>query len=218
MRYKQKYSSSLFPRLPKVMTVPGNLPLPPLMKTKFYLTTKGSMTITSGSQSNITITGNSLFDPFSTFGSNQPQMFDELSNFYNRYEVLWSKLEVTFGAGDDTNETDCWIVPTQNSSATLDFSSSHLMPGFKATALGSNAAGGSIRKLSGYYNSSVMYGKDRGSDDLGAAVTANPAAVWYWRISTSPMLASSTSTYTISVTVSVTYCAVLSQIKYLAIT
>jgi len=79
--YKKTYSSAMFPRQPKVMTVSGNLPLPPVMKTKFYLTTKGSMTINAGVQSNITITGNSLFDPFSTFGSNQPQMFDELSNF-----------------------------------------------------------------------------------------------------------------------------------------
>lgn len=151
-----------------------------------YLDISAKDTLALGALSNYIYRGNSAFDPEQAVGGGQPLGFDQWSAFYNRYQIMGSKIEVEYlpdPATAPAQPVQLILVPTDSTTAItglaqameLPYSKSTLVPIFRTTST----------KLSAYMSTKAKFGYGEGitqEDDLSALTTTNPAEQWYWQL------------------------------------
>jgi len=199
-----------------VLCVRGPQPLPPQLRTSFRVVGKIVFELTATTEAAGIYSGNSLFDPFSTSGTSQPQMFDELTNFYDRYNVLYSVIEITASTSSQTEETILSIAPVMDTTSAYTFSTLQNIPGYKSIVIGSNESN-SVKTLRSSATSAKIWGKGPGADDLSAHRNQNPGAQWWWYVNASCLNQTNSSTYHINFILKITYHCLLSTPHYVAI-
>jgi len=180
------------------------------LKTQFTYVDKQTITITTGSSGSYIYTGNSLYDPNQTGTGNQPQMFDELMTFYGKYNVIASKIKVVALTSSNLEGFDLYLAPTANTSSTYNFVTATTIPGAKWIVVGAQNSV-SIGTMTNYRRSDVQTGLKWDDITLSSVESNSPESLWYWRIGASPNNPSSTLSFTVFLTVYVTYYTLLSS-------
>lgn len=160
---------------------------------------------------------NSIYDPDYTSGSlldSQPVGFDQWTQFYNRYRVHGSKIEIeTFNYNTTSPESSVIVSVTPSSDNTtptsITASELKLNPYAKYIVMAA-ASGGPQRKLTNYISTRKVAGVNDINDAAfegilgGSGIGANPPASFYWtlaavNVNTTPTI------FNISVLVTITY-------------
>lgn len=129
---------------------------------------------------------NSCFDPDFTGTGEQPNGYDQWSNFYNRYRVHASKIEVKFIVTNTTtpdNAIGVSVTPSSESGVLGIFEDYIGNAYSKWEVVGPNT-GSSRADINNYVSISKFQGKPGVKyDDVNTAlVTANPARQTFWHI------------------------------------
>lgn len=162
--------------------------------------------------------GNSLFDPdFSGIGG-QPTGLDQWANFYNKYKVYASKIQVTFLAAATTAPSgNCMVsvTPTTNDSYIPDYSVIPTIPYSRTRMLTPVSAGGNPVYIKNYIGTKKVTG-DNSLDDLYESdIGNNPSSEWYWMIRGDTV--DQTTNVSIDIQVTVTYyCELFDRVDLLA--
>lgn len=180
--------------------------VPPLARTQLvYYTGNGytAKTIAANTNTTYLFSVNSLFDPDTQVGGQQPVGFDQWSALYRHYRVVGCRAEVTLGQSSLTQialnyggaELLSFVFDAQNS-CSLPQSKYSL-----AHTVGGNMAG-NIRLVK-YARPDSITGFDRTDDVLSAQNNTSPGAQCYWAVTVSNLDAVSPQTY--SFTMRLTY-------------
>lgn len=187
--------------------------MPSTLQTRFPYQANHSFTTTLGSSYTYVYRGNSAYDPDLTGGGAQPNGFDEMSIFYNRYTVLGSRIKVTISNLSGVPIQVC-LCPTFDSAGTA-YNVLSVSPHSKEVTVNALGSGNAVRTISSYMSTKVILGRDPlGSDDYSALFNTNPTTQWYWSILMAPV-DSATSTLVVY-NVTVTYYVLLSVRKKVA--
>lgn len=141
--------------------------------------------------------GNSILDPNYTGTGGQPTGRDEWFNFYNKYRVHSSKIDVDFMATSSAIQGYTVLsvnpeiaVPLITQTATQ----TAMQPYNKWEINGVTVGNQAVTRITNYMSTRKMYGENNIDQEYFAALfTANPANPWYWRVQTTPVDGASTS-------------------------
>jgi len=140
--------------------------------------------LTAGTRMGQTLRGNSVYDPDQTGTGHQPRGFDSIAALYNYYCVTASSIRVRFGtAATGTGvlvglQADATVGTAPVSSTVTEF-----MESFPYNVLCSNTDGSqSVVTLTDKRTTRAMSATPVPDSENVAAVTANPANEWYWKI------------------------------------
>lgn len=158
---------------------------------------------------------NGLFDPFTTGGGHKPMQFTQLSQLYNNYTVLRSKISVSFtpqAVGDATGVSQvplvCGVYIEDNSTITPVTTAAVTEQSTATWFLMPWTSGYPAETISRKWDAKSVFGGDiRDNDDLGGSTTANPALQQYFTVFVSPT-GTETKAVTINAYVTVEYDAV----------
>jgi hypothetical protein len=191
--------SALRPRLQITNSNTTGAFVPKLMRVQLRFQ-HASTVPTDGKVSNLYYSGNSVYNPGTSFTSAKPPGFALLAQLYNRYRVLGSRCHVLAEA--DTK--------TANTSGSLFQVEMVLLPATQSPSFtGTSVAGAQLGAKTIMFNiikpsslvstistSKILGAKDvEGPDRLQALVSANPAKEWFWIVS----IASTTDMSTLNV-------------------
>lgn len=159
---------------------------------------------------------NGMFDPDVSGGGHQPLMFDEMSQFYNHYTVLGSKISARYisdTSGVSTGTTMCGINLKAN--ATNEPNPTLIMEQNKAHyRILTNAQAGASTTVTHKASIKKFLGKAQLSDndDVQGTSASNPAEQAYWHVFAAP-IASTADPSAIYMIVSIDYIALWSERK-----
>lgn len=135
--------------------------------------------------------GNSIYDPDHTSAGHQPLGRDQWNNFYTRYEVMASSIEVEFCSNQTVSDPIVIaICPTDAAAPSGWVSSLNTMletPYSKSALIPGAANGQGIAKsLSYYMTTKAKFGDNKNKEDLQAQFGNNPNEIWYHQVAISP--------------------------------
>lgn len=210
-RYKPgRFYTSPFLSTPNIVTVPGSNVLPTSLRTQFKFLTKLELTYTGSttSASALNFKANSSVDPMGSSGTTKPQMFDQLTAYYGRYNVIASKIKITA-----VNPTDfqymIYCTPITDLTDSYSSITAPNMPGAKHVVMDSATARGVVT-LTNYRRTATIFGLDPGSAGFSATTTSDPPTLWYWHISSYPINPSLAEDYTCDLLIELIQYVVLS--------
>lgn len=152
--------------------------------------------------------GNSLFDPGFTAGAVQPAGFNQWQSQYSHYRVLWSKIKITPWSATTADSPNIWNLYPCNSSSpfTNTIKTSSSQPYGKQMLSWVNTQGIKGASIQNFMTTRKIWGDRTEFDTVyQAAVTANPAAPWFWIIDAETIDATNFSTSAEGVYVEITY-------------
>lgn len=216
---KRKTSSSRYTnRVPNSLSavrIPGKNVMPQLLMTQFQSNSRLNLTYTGSTLTSTTASfqANSLFDPLGNSGTIQPQFFDEMMAFYQRFQVIKCKLELGI-----SNTTDACvlvnIVPITDLTDTYTLDTASVMPRAITRTLGPLSGSNSTIKM----KSVTLIKNVAGTIDdtiLQGTSTSSPTRLVYWHVSHAPTFVGLSSDYTINLWVKLTFYTLLSDCQVL---
>lgn len=195
----------------QVFRVPGKTVMPNILKTQFRFNSRLTLdyNATTGVSSQLSLIGNSLFDPLGSSGTAQPPLFDQLMVFYQSYYVTGCAIKITF-----TNTQDAALVvyctPVTDITDTYSTATGTMMPGAVSKVLGPLNGSSSTVVVNNYASTKRIKG-NANTDDLRGGAGVSPAELWYWHISSAPVFNGYTVDISIALWVELTFYAVLSE-------
>lgn len=159
-------------------------------------------TIASGVGQQVSLNANSIFDPAGTASASQAVGYTTLASIYSTYTVTASaiRLLVLMDQKDGVTTAKDGIVrvvawpATSTTSQVSTPTTAEMQPYAKALKIGSLFSFTNEQKnnqLRNYISTAKIYGEVpqnvTANPNYGAAVGANPNAVWYWNILVNPM-------------------------------
>jgi hypothetical protein len=130
------------------------------------------------------VSGNSVFDPLTGLGSDQPAYFDSLASLWGRYRVLRSRMvcKLLNLQGQGANSTNYRVVICPRTATTVFSNIEDMMVAATAKwkVLDPTSAGNTLMNS---YSTSQAFGLgdvEKTSESVSALVTANPTSEWFW--------------------------------------
>lgn len=144
---------------------------------------------------------NSLYDPNSTGTGHQPYYFDEMANLYNQYQVLGSKITVSFSklANSPNVPISACIFVEDDTSAPTDIQT-NLELGRKVVMIGADLG---VQKLENTWSAKRSFPGPQGRESLCGNNMSNPTEQMFYYITANSI--DGTSTATLYVTVEIEY-------------
>lgn len=172
---------------------------------------------TAGAINYQTFSANGMYDPDYSGVGHQPLYFDEMSNVYNHYCVIGSKITVraagTTSSGTGSNFTPVLIALQIHSAATPSQTSPIVLSEQnQAIVRLMGPSQGNAMVLTKKWSAKKFFGKSvLANDELKGTPSANPVEQSYFTVSTRPVDAVSTTSITLYVTIQ--YIAVWKELK-----
>jgi hypothetical protein len=191
-----------YPSGPGLVKIPIGL-APASLRVVLTYSFTTSLTSTAGSTATQLFAGNGAFDPDITGVGAQPLGYDQWSSFYLRYRVLASSIEVNLATPDITTNDQgivrAVVTPSNTSTTFTNLSAAAAQPYAKQRLLNGVSGGvGPFAPIRSSMETDLIMGVTKQSvmseENYGAAVSANPAELWYWHISLATADLASTST------------------------
>lgn len=206
-RRRPKYGARLKSRYNSSVAVVRNIVADRTLTRLKY--TAGISLTSSGVAGSYVFRGNSIFDPDLTAGGSQPTGMDEWANFYSSYRVIGSSVKLVARSGQSDPATDFTLLCVQAGLDTITDSNYADMVGdpYTRSRMIAPTTAGYDSTLSHYMTTRKMFGLSKGQDkdaDYQAAVTANPAKVWYWHLLSDDILSGAVD-QNVKVFVTITY-------------
>lgn len=188
-KYNKRYAKKSQKNRPLYKTIDQVTGVPDSLKTKFTYVEQILIQNVSLPYYNYVFHGNSVYDPDSTGVGHQPRGFDQWSQFYKKYRVYASSIEVDFfqdqAAAAGLNNV--WILPTSEepTSVTYGIVSVGENP-YSVTGSITPYVGNGTSRLKHYMTTKKMFGERDINDNLYEGSTgnfgtgANPPSLWYW--------------------------------------
>ncbi len=129
--------------------------------------------------------GNSVYDPDYTSTGHQPRYYDTYALIYEKYRVLKSSIHICAINGTAGSGSIFGILPHTDALSTTNWSYFAELPMAKVSSQVMPVAsryGVSLRHSSSTFKACGTTLAEASEEDYGAAVTANPARVWYWSV------------------------------------
>ena len=223
--YKKKQRTTNVNAL-QVCTVKGSCPVPDVYNCQF--TYGGYDPINMSSIGNYTgqyiYSANSIYDPLTSGGGNQPYYYDQLvapasglTGLFKAWKVSGSKIELEFcSAASNTVPVYVWLLPISSDNSTLPTYPPNLdeYPRAKRCTLtpggGSQTAQKLMNYLPTYTHENITWNDWNANDfDYQGGFSANPQKMPYWYIIAKP--ADGATTSQIFMRAKITYYAELSE-------
>lgn len=190
-RYGRRFSSVLgsSSRIPTLVS--SRAPCPPRALVKMRYNTPITLDVgVTGIAAIHAFSCNGCYDPDATGTGHQPMGFDQWSSFYQRYQVLRSKITVTFFATADPLQRSIVGIRT-NAQTTLAYSTAATIceTGDVAYAPLTFATGGNnVARVTKHFDARQQFGARGiiGEDALSALITANPSEQYYFIVFAAP--------------------------------
>jgi len=168
-------------RIPKTTSISKVIGFPESMITKlvYYESIP-----TSAISLNQAFRGNSVFDPNSTGGGNQPNYFDTYASIYSTYRVVASKIEARIINTSSTVAVRANLMASDVNTFPTNVANAIGNPLTVSSVLTQSTGSKSMTRLSKYCTTQMVNGKSKAqivsSDNYQAAINSNPTDVWYW--------------------------------------
>lgn len=135
--------------------------------------------------------GNSVFDPDLTGAGHQPVGYDQWAQFYDKYQVLASKIIVKARHTSSVNQmTMLSVQPKLEQTNELDYLDI-VGDAYAKSCLMPTDSAGYYKTLTNYMSTKKMWGKKSISDeDFCAETGLNPINQWYWIVNIDDVLSS----------------------------
>lgn len=165
--------------------------VPDSLRTKFTYVEQVLIQNASLPYNNYIFHGNSVYDPDSTGVGHQPRGFDEWSNFYKKYRVYASSIEVDFFQDQSAANglVNTWILPTSEAPTSITYGIVSIGENpYSSTGTISPYVGTGTSKLKHYMTTAKMFGEKDINDNLYEGTMgnfgsgSNPPSLWYWVI------------------------------------
>jgi hypothetical protein len=148
-----------------------------------------SVTITDPDTfSDSVVSGSSVFDPLTGLGSDQPAFYDVFASMYAQYRVIRSRIKVSIQQVvfiADTGEAINYRLSIAPRTSATAFSSADDMTVQPYSRTRVVSPSSSIVSVQSSMETARMFGLgdvEKTSVQVQAAVTANPAAEWFWHV------------------------------------
>ncbi len=152
--------------------------------TKFVkLSMSFANTFTTPAGSQISLGMNDMFDPTGTISSAQPVGFDQWMNFYQKFEVMASKISVHAYQEGTTAGAVIALFPSVTSSPTVTPDASKSQPFVVWKTLAGAATGNQYARLNKYMKIRYFEGRSTASVNYTGSADASPSDKRHWIIS-----------------------------------
>ena len=158
--------------------------------------------------------GNSINDPDQTGVGGQPTGHDEWSNFYNRYCVYSSKINVEYCNANSatTGNVLCNVVPLDDT-ASRTYDELATYPYARTKTLVPISGGGNPVRLNNYMGTKKLFATNILDDLYKAGFNSNPTRQFYWCVAADSM--DGVTNVNINAKVTITYYVMLYDRKNL---
>lgn len=166
------------------------------------------ITTIAGAANQYVWNGNNIFDPNNSGTGHQPFGYDQWCNFYERYSVYGSSINVEFISTSQTSPPDGYtcstvLVPMADLTSGFTPEQASELPHAKHKIVNVYNVDGKKNALRGYCSTAKVMGVSNqtvDSDDaFSAATNTSPARQWYWTVICTNMLSNGSITYNIRI-------------------
>lgn len=162
---------------------------------------------------------NSVYDPYQGTGGDQPTGFDQWMLFYNHFNVVGSKITVTFNTTDATDAGNAIGLVSLRDSTTVETDITTLRRQAGAvwkplTPMGSNRSVQTIKK---YFSAKKFFKvKDTNQSEYKGTISGNPSEEAYYHVYVGAGNSRAVDPAVVDVNVTIDYIVLLSERKPLA--